>query len=213
MRFTGLLLAIAALAQAVIIDRIAVGVGNRVITVADIEREIRVTAFLNGVPPDLSPTARRAAADRMVEQRLIRNELETSRYPIPGAAEVERVLAEFRKEHYPDAAAYRKALDQAGVAEQEVKDEILWERTLLLFIEVRFRSAVQVSDQDIQDYFENVVEPAARTARPGLPVSLSDFRDQIEKTLTGQREDRQVDRWLAEARRHTTIVFHEEVFR
>ena len=43
----------AALAQAVIIDRVAVSVGNRVITESDIVREIRVTAFLNGAEPDL----------------------------------------------------------------------------------------------------------------------------------------------------------------
>jgi hypothetical protein len=212
-RLASLLLWWTALAQAVIIDRIAVSVGNRVITVGDIEREIRVTAFLNGVQPNLAPAARRATADRMVEQRLIRNELETSRYPIPGAAEVDRVLEEFRKAHFPNTVDYNQALAKAGVTEKEVTDELLWQRTLLRFIEVRFRSAVQITDQEIEDYFAKVVEPAAKSARPGLPVSLEDFRSQIDKTLTGQREDRQVDQWLVEARRQTPIVYHEEVFR
>ena len=69
--------------RAEIIDRIAVSVGNQAITISDLDREIRVTAFLNRTPPDFSPAARRATADRMVEQRLILRELENSRYPSP----------------------------------------------------------------------------------------------------------------------------------
>ena len=57
-----------------------------------------------------------------------------------------------------------------------------------------------------------MVEPAAKTAHPDQPVSLKDFRDQIDQTLTGQREDKEMDAWLNEARRRTEIVFHPEVF-
>ena len=40
----------------------------------------------------------------MVEQKLIRRELETSRFPVPSAAEVEPILEKFKKEHYPNPA-------------------------------------------------------------------------------------------------------------
>ena len=56
--------------RADIIDRIAVSVGNRVITVQDIEREIRVNAFLNGVAPDLSRAGRRATAEKTIDDHL-----------------------------------------------------------------------------------------------------------------------------------------------
>src|ERR1017187_6822016 len=84
------LLAVTLPARAEIIDRIAVSVGNRVIAESDLHREIRVAAFLDGVQPDFSPAGRRATAERMVEQVLIRRELEISRYPIPSAAEGRR---------------------------------------------------------------------------------------------------------------------------
>jgi hypothetical protein len=70
-----------------------------------------------------------------------------------------------------------------------------------------------VTDEQIQDYFDKVVAPAARAAHPSQPVSLADFRDQIERTLTGQREDQEMDNWLKEARRRTEIVYHEEALR
>jgi hypothetical protein len=203
---------LAAFAAAATIDRIAVSVGNRVITASDIEREIRVNAFLDGVPPDLSPKARRAAAERMVEQRLIRHELEISRYPVPPVSEVQPPLAQFRKEHFPDDAEYRRALAAAGISAQDVLDELLWQRTLLMFIEVRFRPAVQVTDKEIQDYFTKVVGPAARAAHPGQPVTLEDYRDRIETKLTGERQDREMETWLQQVRRRTEIVFRNEAF-
>ena len=203
----------ATLASGAIIDRIAVTVGNRVITSSDIEREIRVTAFLNGQSPDLSPASKRAAAERMVEQRLVRHELETSRYPVPQPAEIEPVLAAFRQRYYPAEADYRRALDQYGISGQDVRDALLWQRTLLQFVDVRFRPAVQITAEEIQHYFDTVLAPKLRAAEPGKTVSLDDYRDQIEDTLAGQREDREMDGWLREARRQTPIVYHDEALR
>jgi hypothetical protein len=206
-----LILALPAFAD--IVDRIAVSVGNRVIAVSDLDREIRVAAFLDGVQPDFSPAAKRATAERMIEQKLIRRELETSRYPVPDPSEVDPILAEFREQHYKDDDEYRRALTERGITELDVKDELLWQRTLLRFIEVRFRPAVQVSDQEIQDYFDKVVAPAARAAHPGEPVVLEDYRGQVEETLTGKRVDKEVDTWLKEARKRNEIVIHEDALR
>jgi len=200
----------ATLASAAIIDRIAVSVGNRVITSSDIEREIRVTAFLNGQPPDLSPASRRAAAERMVEQRLVRHELEASRYPVPQPAEIEPTLAAFRQRYYPAEADYRSALARYRIGDRDVRDALLWQRTLLQFVDVRFRPAVQITGEEIQKYFDTVLAPRVRAAEPGKTISLDDYRDRIEDILAGQREDREMDNWLREARRQTPIVYHDE---
>jgi hypothetical protein len=195
-----------------IIDRIAVSVGNQVITTSDIDREIRASAFLQGAAPDFSAAGRRATADRMVEQKLIRRELETSRYPVPQPSEIDPVLAELIQKQFHDEAAYRAALHAYGITEQDVRDELLWQRTLLLFVDDRFRPAVQVTDQEIRDYFDKVVAPAAKAAHPDETATLEAYRDQIVRTLTGQRADEEMDRWLKEARSRTEIVYHPEAF-
>jgi hypothetical protein len=71
---------------------------------------------------------------------------------------------------------------------------------------------VQVSDQEIQDYYHKTVEPAAEAAHPGQPVNLDDFRDQIEEKLTGQQVDRQLTSWLNNARKRSEVVIHPEAF-
>jgi len=207
------LLALAAsIAVAAIIDRIAVTVANRAIASSGIEREIRVTAFLNGQSPDLSAAGKRAAAERMVDQTLVRRELENSRYPTPQPAEIEPALAAFRARYYPADADYRRALAACRIADQDVRDALLWQRTLLQFVDVRFRPAAQITAVEIQRYFDTVLAPKLRAAKPGQEIALDDYRDQIEDTLAAQREDREMDNWLREARRQTQIVYHDEAF-
>ena len=195
--------------QAEIIDRVAVSVGSSAIAASDLEREIRITSFLNGIAPDFSAKNRRATADRMVEQKLIRRELELSRYPAPEPSSVQSELDDFRKMHFRSDAQYQQALGEAGLTEEEVRDELLWQLTLLRFIEVRFRPGVQVSEKEIQEYFEKTVKPAAQS---GQPATLDDYHDDIEETLAGQRADQELDKWLKEARARTEIVYHQEAF-
>jgi len=212
LRPTFAVLLLAFVAHADIIDRIAVSVGNRVVTTSHIDREIRVVSFQQRVQPVFDAAARRSTADRMVEQLLIRRELENSSYPVPSQSDIEPAGQEFKKEYFSSDDAFRRSLADYGITEQDFLDELLWQRTLLLFIEIRFRPGVQVSDQDIQDYFHTVVEPAASAAHPGQPVALEDYRDRIEETLTGQIVDKQVDTWLKEARQRTEVVYHPEAF-
>jgi hypothetical protein len=203
---------LAAAFGAEIIDRIAVSVGNQAITASDVEREIRVSAFLNRTQPDFSPQSRRATAGRLVEQRLILRELENSRYPVPPASEIEPVLEKFQKENFDGLDDYGRALAAAEITDQQVRDELLWQRRLLLFIDVRFRPAVQVSDQEIEDYFHKTVEPAAEAAHPGEPITIDEYRDRIEEKLTGDQVNQQMNAWLENTRQRAAVVYHPEAF-
>ena len=204
-------IALAMAARGEIIDRIAASVGNRVITASDLDRELRVAAFQDGVKADFSPARKRAAVEAMIEQKLIQTELANSRYPLPDPAELAPAIEQFKKTHFKDDQQYRAALAEYGISEEDFKELLLWQRTLLLFIQVRFETGVQLDAQDVEEYFTRTVKPAAEAAHPGQPVSLEDYRDQIERTLTGQRADREMDTWLRDVRRRTNVVVHEEV--
>ena len=72
---TVLLFTSLAVSPAAVLDRIAVTVGNDAITESEVMEEIRITSLLNNEPLDFSAPARRAAAERLVDQYLIRQEL------------------------------------------------------------------------------------------------------------------------------------------
>jgi hypothetical protein len=208
----GLLCALAPTAWPEIIDRIAVSIGNSVITTSQLDREIRVTAFQNGEKPDFSPAHRRDVAQRMVDQQLIRREMELSNYPLPDPKEAGPLLDQLRMSRYPGDAEFQRALADYGITEQDVKDELLRQLTLLRFIEGRFRPAVHVTEQEIQDYFEKQIKPSAQSTNPRQPVTLEDYRNRIEETLAEKRTDQEVENWLADVRKRTEIVFHPGVF-
>jgi len=194
-----------------IVDRIAVSVGNRVITATDLDREIRITALLNNAKPDFSPANMRKTADRMVDQTLVRNELDASSYPPPSPAEVEAALQE-EKARFGNEAGYRRALSEYGVSEEDVKVRLSWQLLLVRFIDVRFRPGIQITDDQIRKYFDEHVRAALAQAHPGQAPSLEDHRAEIEQTLIGEAADRQVEQWLKEARRRNHIQYHDEVF-
>src|SRR5450432_3413792 len=54
-------------AAAGVVDRVAVVVGDTVITESEVLDELRLTEFLNSQPPDTRPEQRRAAAERLVD--------------------------------------------------------------------------------------------------------------------------------------------------
>jgi Fe-S cluster biosynthesis and repair protein YggX len=186
-------------------------VGSRVITETDLDREIRITALLNNEKPDLSPASKRRTAERMVDQTLVRNEMQESRYPPPTAADTEAALQE-EKARYGDEAAYRRALAAYGVSEEDLKARLAWQLMLVHFIDVRFRPGIQITSEEIVKYFDEHMRSAWMQAHPGQTPSANENRASIEQTLIGQAADQQVEQWLKEARRRNHIQYHEEAF-
>ena len=199
---------------AVIIDRVAVTVGDTAITASQVDVALRITAFLNEQKPVITPQAKRQAADRLVEQMLVKNELVLSHYPLPPASEAARMAAELVQNRFRgERARFGRALEQYGITEADLQEYFLWQLTFLRFIDVRFRPGVEVTDQDVRDYFEKVVKPLAEKTQPGRLVRLDQYRASIERTLVAQRVDQELNRWLQGARRRTNIQYHEDAFR
>jgi len=198
--------------RADVIDRIAVALDNQIITDSEVVLEIRLSAFLNGDPVDFSPEARRKAADRLVEQKLIRREIDLGRYPAPSKDEVAAMLKQIQAQRFADPAKYRQALEKYGVSEADVNAYLLWQLTLLRFIDARFRPGVQVSDEEIRAHFESEQGKGEGTADAGKQPKFEDLRDQIRETLTNQHIDQLLNDWLAAARKRAHIVFHQEAF-
>ncbi len=210
-RFVILVLLMAA-SRAEIIDRIAVTVDNRVITASQITLEIRLTAFLDGNKLDFSLAARRNAANRLIEQMLIRREMEVGRYSAPSPGDVEPMLKAVQEQRFPHAGDYPQALAQYGITEEELKAHLLWQLTLLRFLDVRFRPGVEVTDAQIQSYYDKNRANLEAGAGGSRNPTLDDLRDQIRRILTEEGVDQQMDAWLAEARKRSRIEFHEEAF-
>jgi hypothetical protein len=143
-----------AAAQTVLLDRIAATAGSEVITEGQVLDEIRIVAFLNHETPDFSLPARRRAADRLIDQALIRREMRISQFPEPTPAEAEKVLAAIKRKRFPTGEAYQRALEEYEISEQYLLAHLRWELAALRFTDYRFRPAAGGVDQQMEAWLK-----------------------------------------------------------
>lgn len=206
-----ILVASAVTASAVIIDQIAIVIGDSIVKDSDIERDIRGTAFMNGDPLDLSEAARKKAASRLIDQVFIRREIESGDYPDATWKQTDEQIARLARQRFKTQAAFEAALRRYGFTEVDLRTLVQWQLTILSFINIRFKPAVLVTDEDIEKYYN---EHAAALARehPGKS-SLDDLRDEIRQTLTDERVNQQFFAWLDEQRKSNKIQYLEASLR
>jgi parvulin-like peptidyl-prolyl isomerase len=201
------LIAASAMMQAVVIDRIAVVIGKSIVKQSDIDRDMRVTEFLNGEPLKLDAAARKAAANRLIDQVFIRREIMLRDYPQATVKDAERQLANLRKEKYRSDEAFSQALRRYGLDPLELRTQFQWQLTVLQFIDARFRPAAYVSDSEIETYYR---EHGAALRRQTGKTSLADLRQDITNLITGEKVNKLFFTWLDEQRKDAKINYLEQ---
>ena len=199
------------LAYPVVIDRIAVRVDNAIIKDSDIDRNIRVTEFLNNQPLNMNNEARREASKRLIEQAFIRQEVQLGDYPQATWEEADKQLDQLKKDRYKTQAAMQAAIHRYGLVEPDLRFEFRSQLTVLRFIDLRFKPAVLVTDEEIQKYYHEHRTALIR-ANPGKN-SLDDLRDQIRDILAGEKVNEQFFTWLDDQHKSHKIQFYEESLR
>lgn len=186
LRLAAALVLLLPLDTAEVVDRVALVIDKKVITESELMDELRLTEFQNSQPLDLGPAARRAAAEHLVDQELLRREIEISNFSPPAAGEADPLLRKFRQDRFPSPAAYRTALQKYAISEDQLREHLRWQLTAIRFTDFRFRSLQTEADSQSAD----------RAAD-----------DTADSTV-----DQQLDIWLKQARLNAKIAFKQEAF-
>ena len=193
-----------------VLDRLALSVGDEIITEQQLLLYLRTAALLNGEASKETSADKRRAAQKLIELALIRIEMQTNRYPLPEDAQIKAALEAIKKQRFGgDDAVYKKALTQGKVSEAELLDSLKWQLAILSFIDFRFRPGVQIPEEEIRDYFQfdYPKEFAGRTKE-----LYNQARPEILELLTQQRIDNLLDRWLNQTEAATRVRWVEAVF-
>ncbi|HEY4089184.1 MAG TPA: hypothetical protein VGM43_24815 [Bryobacteraceae bacterium] len=197
---------------AVVLDRVAVVVGKRAIKLSDIERDIRVTAFLNRAAVDTSPAARCKSAERLVDQSVIRDEIATGDYERASDEEAAGLLNNFRRDRFGGSEPrLREDLTKYGVTQDQVTEAMRWQLTVLRFIEERFRPAVLITDDAVKTYYDQHLDELKK--QNPKDSSFDTLEPKIREQLASAQVDKQFDAWLAEKRQDDRVTFKQEVFK
>ncbi len=195
-----------ALVPAVIIDRIAVVIGSSIVKQSDIDRDLRVTEFLNRSPLDLSAAAHKAALNRLIDQVFIRKEIHVGEYPEASPQQADQQLTSIQRERYRTDAAFDQALRRYGLTPLEVRSQVQWQLTVLQFVDARFKPAAYVSEGEIRTYYR---EHTAALKRQTGKDSLNDMRQDISNLLVGQKVNKLFFDWLDTQRKEAKINYLE----
>jgi hypothetical protein len=187
------------------LDRVAVSVGHEVITESEVILDLRVVAFLERKPVDLSGAAKRQSAERLVDQLLILREALDSHVTLPSTEATAGLIAPYAAE-----SDYRANLERYGISERDLGAHLLAGLRTLMFTDLRFRPDVQVSPEDVRSYYDKQTSQAGPAAAP-IP-SFEASREQIEKLLIEQGVDEALDQWLATARKAANIRYRDKAF-
>jgi len=193
-----------------VLDRIAVTVDKQVIAESDVIHYLRVAAFLDRKPVDLSAAAKRAAAASLVDRYLILQESEDSHFTLPSVDEATTLLQQV-KGQYPSEAAYQAALREYRISEEDLTKHLLAGSRALQFTDLRFRPEIQISDQELIAAYDKFGADW-RASHTGNPPSFDDSRADIEKLLTDQRAATALDEWLETAREKRHVEYREAAF-
>jgi hypothetical protein len=198
-------------AGGVVIDRIAVVVGKHAIKLSDIDRDLRVTQFQNQETLNLSAANRKKAAERVIDQTIIADEIVHGAYqrPVPGDADA--LVAQLRSSRFGGSdARLLQALSAYGLTADALRTQLLWQLEVLRFIDQRFRTGVLVTDDEVKEYYNQHLAELAKQ-NPGN-ATLEALEPKIRETLEGERINQSFDEWLSRARQRDRIEYRPEAF-
>lgn len=183
------------------IDRIVAIVNGDLVLESDVDEEERFTKLYPYGQDDSKPL-REQAVTRLIDRTLLQQQM----HGFPSAPvsddEVTKEEADLRKDlpacSHQDCtsdAGWTKFLESMGFTREELRDRLKQRAEVLRFVEQRFRSAVRISDKEVEDYYNNSLLPQYAKQNAKAPP-LDSIRDRVEEILLQQQVSSLLDSWL-----------------
>lgn len=187
-----------------VVDRIAAVVGSTAIAFSEIEVELRLGALLARVPLQMTAASRGRALTRLIERRLVLEDLKLTPFLRVQRQEVDAQLEEIRAESYLDSMDFAAALRHYGVTEQDCRSFLEARLSFERYIAFRFMTGLHPKPAELEAYYE--AEYAARHASRGTsPAPFEAVAGEIRRILIERQANALLDERLKELRALTRI--------
>lgn len=191
------LLARGAAAQ-VVVDRIVAKIEDDVITLSEMREQAQFERLVEGKAGEPDTLLR-----RLIEQWVVRAEIEAARFPRPAEADVARALQQLESTAASPAEFWRRA-EALGLSREAVRRAVERQIWFLRYVEYKFRPTVVIDAAQLQRFYDQEFAPALQ--REGRPVPpLAEVESQIQEVLVQKEIQARMERWLEEARQRLRI--------
>jgi peptidyl-prolyl cis-trans isomerase SurA len=202
-----ILLLLAEMAQAQVVDRMVAVVNKHVILESELDQAARVEFLLQGKPiSSLTPADRTAALDRLIERSLLDQQIINPEMLNPTPPELAAKVREVRA-GIPVGATddqWKALLASYGLTQQDLEEQLTDQVRILRFIDLRFRGLVRVEKDAIETYYQEKLIPEVRKRNAPEP-KLEEVSGKIEQILIEQRIDELLANWLKTLRAQAHI--------
>jgi hypothetical protein len=176
-----------------LLDQIAARVEGDIILLSEVRTLSRYQILVDG-----KAESDAAILDRLIDQWIVRNEADTARFPHPADVEIAHGV-EHLQASFASPEEYQVRKKQSGLSDKEIQRMVAEQLYLSNYLDSRFRPAVQVGANQVEDFYQQAVVPRAK-ARNQAPPPLDASREYIQEALVQRGINEQADVWLKETR-------------
>lgn len=192
--------------RAEIVDRIAAIVDLEAVTASEVETELRLAAMLNREVLDLATESSDDALQRLIDRKLILQDLAVTPFLLVQPAETERQLGLLREETYRGGRDFKAALAHYGLTEADCKSFI--EETIAFerYVAFRFKTGLDAEPEEVESYYRDEYLPLLRErGEPEEPL------ESVSRAITQILLERRASRLLEERLQELRIVNRIEI--
>ncbi len=187
------------------VDRLIAAVNGKAITEGDLDlaRSLNALMFYGK-----SSRSRDDELNRLIDLELMRQELKNFSLTQEDEGRVQARLQSLR-DSYAETGGLPALLRQLGLQESELISYVRLEFSILKFVDFRFKPFVNVSEEEIKNYYEGRLSLQLRKSNLTLPA-LTEVSAKIEEILKEEKTNTVLEQWIGEIRRNSHIEYFDE---
>ena len=186
-----------------IVDAIAVRIEDDIITESEVRELAQFQQLVDG-----HAQRREDVIKELIDQWIVRNEANTTKFPMPSAEDVQHEYDRLVM-HFHSADELNQKIAAAGLSEMAVRRMLEQQIFLTRFLDYRFRPAAQIGQSDIENYYEKEFVPQLKAKNQTVPPD-DDVADTIREVLTQRSIDETSTKWLNDSRASLRIDISPE---
>jgi hypothetical protein len=183
-----------------LLDRVLARVDSAAITVTDVQAALGL-GIVSGASPD--PIA--AGTQQMIDRQL--ELVEVQRFPPPEPSP-DALLAETARLKMNAGPRLPALMQSTGLTEQRIADMARDNLRIAGYLDQRFGTTVQVSDEEVANYYRT--HEAEFTAR-GEPIPFEEAEPIARQRVSNERRRGIVDQWIRDLRSRADVAVNPPI--
>jgi hypothetical protein len=193
-------------AQSTVVDQLAATVNGEAITQSDIIWGLALDSNVAELKEDSQDMTE--MLNQLIDQSLLFDEAEHLPNLEPTPDEVNSAIGDLIR-RFPSEAGFYQRIGRVGLTAEMLQSIMRRRLQILKYIDFRFRSFAIITEDEIQRYYRETLQPQLRARGLTPPEQPADQeRYMIESILVEDRIDRETERFLESARQQADIVVY-----